>query len=63
MNWKTVWATISAVAAVVGLAVAHNIDAIVAHPGTIVTIVFGAISGWLFGHKAGMKAFANGKVP
>lgn len=61
LNWKTVLGTLSTIGAAVALAIAHNIDGILAHPATIVTIVLTAIAGALFGHNAGTtSAQANG---
>lgn len=59
MNSKTLWGTVSGLLAAISLAVAHNIDAILAHPMVAVSVVLTALSGWLFGHQAGVNKTAQ----
>lgn len=53
MTFKKIWAYVLGGGAVVGIAIAHNIDAIIANPTIIGSIVIGALSAYLFGHDNG----------
>lgn len=53
MNFKKIWAYVLGGGAVVGIAIAHNIDAILANPTVLGSIVVGALSAYLFGHDHG----------
>ena len=50
MNLKKLLAGVLTVGAAVGVAVAHNIDAIIANPSLIVSIIFTAAAAAILGH-------------
>lgn len=53
MNFKKLLAGVLGLGAAVGVAVAHNIDAIIAQPTLIGSIIFGAAATFLLGHDHG----------
>ena len=53
MNFKKIFSYVLGAGAVVGVAVAHNIDAILANPTLLGSVIVGALSAYLFGHDHG----------
>lgn len=53
MNWKSILATVTGIGAALVAAIGGNFAALVAHPGTILTLLLSVITGTLLGHSAG----------
>jgi flagellar motor component MotA len=56
VNLKKVLGILAAIGAPIGIALAHNIDSIIANPGSIVGIILGVIGAAVLGHDAGTKS-------
>ena len=54
MNFKKLLGSLGVILGGVALALAHNIDAILAKPGTIIGIILSAVGGMVLTHDAGV---------